>query len=157
MEYFTRGWASGDLSDEECGEIEARYRTYVASLDQGGQVWRFATSISLNDAYVDRLDHSEGVLSLRLLTGDLQRGYWHTLIRYGGGRIVLGQKALEGALEMRPTEIWCDEFSGAPPRMAHRFLLVKPGTTEDRGEVHIEFDEFAFTESPAGRRLLEEL
>jgi hypothetical protein len=40
--------------------------------------------------------------------------------------------------------------------MVHRFLLVKPGTTEDRGEVHIAFDEFAFSEAPAAGRMLEE-
>ena len=78
MEYFTRAWALGDLSDEEFEKVEERYRTYLGSLDQGGPVFRFATSVSLNDAYVDGLKHSEGALSLRLLTGDLQRGYWHT-------------------------------------------------------------------------------
>jgi len=157
MEYFTRAWALGDLSDEEFEKVEERYRTYLGSLNQGGPVFRFATSVSLNDAYVDGLKHSEGALSLRLLTGDLQRGYWHTLLRYGGGRIVLGGDALEQALTVRPTEILHDEFSAAPPRMVHRFMLAKPDTTEDRGEVHIEFDDFAFSEIRAVGRSLEEV
>jgi len=156
MEHFTRAWALGDLSDEEFEKVRARYQRYVRSLDEDGPVWRFTTSISLNDAYVDRLNSSDSALSLRLLTGDFQRGYWHTLIRYGGGRIVLGQDVLDRALTVRPTEIWYDEFSAAPPRMVHRFLLVKPGTTEDRGEVHIEFEEFAFSETPAVGRVLDE-
>lgn len=157
MDYFTRAWALGDLPDEEFDKIDERYRNYLRSLDQDGSVFRFATSISLNDAYVDRLNYSEGALSLRLLTGDLQRGYWRTLLRYGGGRIVLGRDAIEQALTVRPTEIWYDEFSPATPRMVHRFLLVKPDTTEDRGEVHIEFDEFAFSEIRAVGRSLEEV
>jgi hypothetical protein len=156
MEYFTRAWALGDLSDEEADTIDAQYRSYVASLDHEGSVWRFATTVSLNDAYVDRLDCSEGVLSLRLLTGDLQRGYWHTLISYAGGRITVGQEALEQAPRVRPTEIWYDEFSGVPPRMVHRLLLVKPDTAEDRGEVHIEFAEFAFSETRVAGRVLDE-
>lgn len=157
MEYFSRAWALGDLSDEAFEEIAERYQKYVESLDADGPVYRFATTISLNDAYVDRLNHSDGTLSLRLLTGDLQRGYWRTLILYGGGRIVLGRDALERAVNSRPTEIWYDEFSPASPRMVHRFLLVKPGTTEDRGEVHIEFDSFSFSETRAAGRDLEEV
>lgn len=155
MDYFTRAWALGDLSDEEFDGVEQRYREYIASLDPNGPVRRFATTVSLNDAYVDRLTYSDGDLSLRLLTGDLQRGYWRTLLRYSGGRIVAGREALESAVAVRPTEIWYDEFAAAPPRMVHRFLLVKPDTTEDRGEVHIEFDGFLFSETPAVGRVLE--
>lgn len=156
MEYFTRAWALGDLSDEEFEEVEERYRDHMGSLDEDGPVRQFASTISLNDAYLDRLDYSDGALSLRLLTGDLQRGYWQTVIHYAGGSIVHGQEALERGMAVRPTEIWYDEFSARSPRMAHRFLLVKPGTTEDRGEVHIEFDEFSFTETRASRRSLPE-
>lgn len=156
MEYFSRAWALGDLSDEEFERIEERYGEYIESLDPDGPVRRFATTISLNDAYVDRLNYSDGILSLRLLTGDMQRGYWHTLIRYSGGSIVHGRDALEQAVAVRPTEIWYDEFSSAPPRMVHRFLLVKPNTSEDRGEVHVEFEGFSFSETRAAERILGE-
>lgn len=156
MEYFTRAWALGDLSDEEFESVEERYRDFIESLDGNEPIWQFATTVSLNDAYLDRLDLSDGALSLRLLTGDLQRGYWHTLIRYSGGRIVQGLDALERAVAVRPTEIWYDEFSASSQRMAHRFLLVNPGTTDDRGEVHIEFDGFSFSETRAAGRFLAE-
>lgn len=156
MEYFTRAWALGDLSDEEFENVGERYRNFIGSLDENEPIWKFATTVSLNDAYVDRLDVSDGAFSLRLLTGDLQRGYWHTLIRYDGGSIVEGLGAIERALAVRPTEIWYDEFSDCSSRMAHRFLLVKPGTTDDRGEVHIEFDRFSFSETRATGRFLVE-
>jgi hypothetical protein len=154
MEYFTRTWATGNCSDEEFDGTTERYQSYVDSLDHEGPVWRFATSISLNDAYVDWLDCSEGVLSLRLLTGDLQRGYWHTLICYGEGRIILGQKALERALKARPTEIWYDEFAATSAGMVHRFLLVEEGTLKDRGEFHIGFCDFSFSQTRAVQRIL---
>jgi len=79
MDHFTRAWALGDLSDEEFDGVDERYREYIESLDPNGPVHRFATTISLNDAYVDRLAYSDGNLCLRLLTGDLQRGYWHSV------------------------------------------------------------------------------
>ncbi|WP_425994133.1 hypothetical protein [Caulobacter sp. DWR1-3-2b1] len=154
MEYFSRAWALGDLSDEESDRVEELYREYIGSLDPDGHVRRFATTINLHDAYVDRLSYSDGALSLRLLTGDMQRGYWHTLIRYSGGNIVQGRDALEQAMAVRPTEIWYGEFSSAPPRMVHRFLLVKANTSEDRGEVHVEFEGFSFSETQAAGRSL---
>ncbi len=154
MEYFTRAWALGDLSDEEFERVETRYNDLLGSLDESGPVRQFANTISLNDAYLDSLEYSDGEISLRLLTGDLQRGYWHTVIHYGGGSVVHGLEALERGIVVRPTEIWYDEFSTGSPRMAHRFLLVKPGTTEDRGEVHIEFDAFSFAETRAAGRVL---
>lgn len=157
MDYFTRAWALGDLSDEEFDNVDERYREYIGSLDPNGPVRRFATTISLNDAFVDRFTYSDGNLLLHLLTGDLQRGYWHTLLRYSGSRVVAGLEALESAVAVRPTEIWYDEFAAAQPGMVHRFLLVKPDTTEDRGEVHIEFEEFFFSETSAAGRVLEKV
>lgn len=156
MDYFSRAWALGDLSDDEAEGVEARYRDYIGSLDPEGAVRRFAETVGLNDAYVDRLDKTDGALTLRLLTGDLQRGYGFTSIRYEGGDVVEGREALERAVAVRPTEIWYDEFSSAPSpvRMVHRFLLVAPGAMEDRGEVHIAFDGFSFSQVPAAEWLL---
>lgn len=88
MDYFKRAWALGDLSDEEFERVEERYRDHIGSLDENGPARQFASTISLNDAYLDGLDHRDGTVSLRLLTGDLRRGYWHTVIHYGGGGIV---------------------------------------------------------------------
>ncbi|MDB5437841.1 MAG: hypothetical protein JWM33_268 [Caulobacteraceae bacterium] len=154
MQFFTRAWVQGDVSDEESDKVVERYQAYIDSLDHQGPVWRFATSLSLHDAYIDHFEVSDDALSLRLLTGDNQRGYWRTLIRYGGGRVVRGQAALDRALADRPTEILYDEFSAAPPGMVHRFLLMKARMR--RGEVHIEFDDFAFSETPAAGRVLDE-
>ena len=154
MEYFTRAWALGDLSDDEADRVESAYRAYVDGLDRGSAVWRFATTVGLHDAFVDRTVMASGDLRLRLLTGDEQRGYRHTEITYKNARVVLGHDALAQAVQTRPTEIWYDEFSGAEPQMVHRFLLVQPNGDEDRGEVHIEFTGLDFSETPAPRREL---
>ncbi|HRO32392.1 MAG TPA: hypothetical protein PLQ03_03180 [Brevundimonas sp.] len=154
MEYFTRAWALGDVSDEEWDKVESAYRAYIDTLDQGSAVWRFATTIGLNDAFVDRVIEDVGDIRLMLLTGDLQRGYWHTKITYKNARLILGRGALAQAVQNRPTEIWHDEFSGLGSEMVHRFLLVQPNGTEDRGEVHILFTDLEFSEVPArGREL----
>lgn len=154
MEYFTRAWAVGELSDEEFETVLPAYQAYIDALDHDSTVWRFATTIGLNDAFVDRMDAEAGDVRLRLLTGDLQRGYWHTELTYRNARVVHGQDALLRAVESRPTEIWYDEFSGTMPNMVHRFLLVQANGVEDRGEVHIEFTDFDFSESPAPNREL---
>jgi hypothetical protein len=154
MEYFTRAWALGDLSDEASDRIVDDYNSYIATLDKTAAVWRFGTTVGLNDAWIDRFAAVDGNVSLKLLTGDNQRGYWHTDLTYERARVLVGLDVLEQAVQQRPTEIWYDEFSGHSPEMVHRFLLVRPGGTESRGEVHIGFSGFRFSEVKAAGRAL---
>ena len=154
MDYFTRAWAIGELPEEEYDKVLPAYNAYIDALDHCTAVWRFATTIGLNDAWVDRAIIDSGDMRLQLLTGDRQRGYWHTQISYRNARVVYGQDALVRAVENRPTEIWYDEFSGLTPNMVHRFLLVAPSETDDRGEFHIAFTDFDFSEYPAQERAL---
>ncbi len=154
MKYFTRAWAAGDLSDEASDQVLKDYNSYIETLDKGSAVWRFATTIGLNDAWIDRFALMDGSLSLKLLTGDNQRGYWHTDLTYAGARFLVGLDVLEQAVRHRPTEIWYDEFSGHLPEMVHRFLLVEPGGFESRGEFHIGFSAFRFSEVKAAERAL---
>jgi hypothetical protein len=154
MEYFTRAWATGDLSDNASNRVLEAYNSYLETLDKSSEVWRFATTIGLNDAWIDRFALVNGNVSLRLLTGDNQRGYWHTDLTYEGARVVVGLDSLEQAIHHRPTEIWYDEFSGHLPAMVHRFLLVEPHRTESRGEFHISFSAFRFSEVKAAGRAL---
>ena len=154
MEHFTRAWAIGELSDEEYDKVLPAYKAYIDALDHDTAVWRFATTVGLNDAFVDRVEIGSGDVRLQLLTGDGQRGYWHTEITYRNARVAFGQDALAQATENRTTEIWYDEFSGFTSEMVHRFLLVETDGTADRGAVHIEFTAFDYSETPAqGREL----
>lgn len=154
MEYFTREWALGELSDEEYETVLRTYQASIDAFDHSSTVWRFATTVGLNDAWVDRVEAETGDVRLRLLTGDLQRGYRHTELMYRNARVVYGRDALIQAVNNRPTEIWCDEFSGTMPNMVHRFILVEANGVADRGEVHIEFSDFDFSEAPAMSREL---
>ena len=90
MDFFTRAWASGELSDNEFDRVLADYQTYLGSLDSNSSAYRFATSIGLNTAWVDRFSVNSDQLSIRLLTGDLQRGYWLTSISYEGASGLIG-------------------------------------------------------------------
>jgi hypothetical protein len=100
--------ASGDLSDDEAAQVLKQYNEYLGTLDQRSAAWRFATTISLNDAYLDRVlsDRSKGSLRLTLLTGDKQVGYWMTELHYSGAEIAAGEEILKLGLSKRPSEVW---------------------------------------------------
>ncbi|WP_341911937.1 hypothetical protein [Ferrovibrio terrae] len=157
MQYFTSEWVRGILTDAESEAVVARYNRYLSTLDRSSAVWRFATSVSLNDAYLDRLifDSRKGNLQLLLLTGDLQVGYWHTRLVYAGATIDCGMTLLRDSLSRRPAEILYDEFSGEAGRMSHGFLL-KPAFNmlTEADEVRISFKEFSYTQVAAESRSL---
>jgi hypothetical protein len=154
MQFFTRPWALGKLTDGEYESALTDYRDFLASLDPDGSVRQFADSISLNDAWIDIFKVKADVISLVLLTGDLQRGYWWTSLKYSEARIASGEEALLEAVRHRPTEIWYDEFAGTRHKMHHRFMLVEPHSTMSLGEFQIDFRDFAFSEIPADGRVL---
>jgi len=150
MEFFTPEWASGNLDDDDSAAVVQRYNEYLGSLDKAGAVWRFATTVNLNDAYLDRVivDKLTGNLKLSLLTGDLQVGYWMTELTYSAAQIVDGAEILRLALSKRPSEIWYDEFSGSPHAGSHAFLIAprQDEGLQSWGEFRITFDGFHFTQ-----------
>jgi hypothetical protein len=156
MRYFTRDWANGELDDGAADLVWPEYlRDLQASFDPAGPVCGFAASVSLNDAYVDRLTirRSSNEVRLLLLTGSLQVGYWRTELVYSGGRIAQGEDVLRSALELRPTEIWYDEFAWDRDGGRHSFLLVPSGPLGEQ-EFQIAFDGFDYVQAPAGDRVL---
>lgn len=156
MKYFTRAWVHSEAEDGAADAVWPKYRRDIeASFERNVSVIRFATTISLNDAYVDRLtvDHAATELRFLLLTGSLQVGYWRTELIYSGGRIVEGEEILRSALGNRPTEIWYDEFAVDAAGASHAFLLV-PGGIHSEREFKIAFDHFEYVQHPASDRLL---
>ncbi len=155
MKYFTFELATGD-SDLDWDEVIQSYNRSLESFGQASSVWQFARSISLNDAYIDRVIYNPDSkeLKLLLLTGDLQVGYWRTEFVYSGARI-LNLPVLQLALTQRPTEIWYDEFTQENDRSSHSFLLAPK---ETRGavaqEFSIEFDQFDYSQKPQKLRCL---
>jgi hypothetical protein len=158
MDYFTTEWASGDLSDDEADQVLEQYNKYLGALDRTSAVWRFATTISLNDAYLDRVlcDRSKASVQLSLLTGDNQLGYWMTELHYSGAEIADGEEVLKLGLSKRPSEVWYDEFTGSPNASSHAFLLAPHDGQGFRspGEFRITFESFDFTQKPIATRQL---
>jgi hypothetical protein len=158
MKYFTREWAGGQLDDETYEQVLPRYNEYLDTLDQNGAIWRFATTVGLNDAYLDQVkfDRHAQRLKLLLLTGDNQVGYWRSELIYSGVHSVEGEEVLKKALSERPSEIWYDEFAGRLPSMSHAFLMVpnRRGSLDSAGEFRIVFDDFDYIQTFAGERRL---
>lgn len=158
MKYFTRDWANGELTEAESDSVLPRYnRDLAAAFAADSAVRRFAESIGLNDAYVDRVvfDRTAARLSLTLTTGSLQVGYWHTQLVYDGVHGIDGEDALRAALAERPTEIWYDEFVRDGENACHAFLTVpRDGSTSSEVEFAIRFTGFDYTQSPAEDRVL---
>ena len=147
MQFFTAEWAFSQLDVAEADNVVERYSDHLATFDQNGQVYRFATTVGLNDAYLDRLvvDSAAGRIDLLLLTGDVQVGYWRTTLSYGAAQIAHGQTVLARGLSSRPTEIWYDEFTSDIEGMSHAFLLApRTRLVGTPGEFRIDFKDFSF-------------
>src|SRR4051794_10073961 len=84
MEWFTRDWATGQLSDEEHA---ARLREYAAHLNAVGRDLtngaEFLIEENLHDAQIHGATATPASIRLVLLAGDLQTGYRRVEITYG--------------------------------------------------------------------------
>lgn len=152
MRFFTVEWAEGALDDHAFDAVIADYDAHISGFDRTSSVWQFATTVSLNDAWLDKVVVAGREIRLTLLTGDMQVGYWRTEITYTGASII-GEDTLRCALRTRPSEVWYDEFS---TQFTHGFLLAHPsGRAKAVGEFAIMFDGFGYTQTPltVGRRV----
>ncbi|HLP69244.1 MAG TPA: hypothetical protein VK181_17140 [Rhizobium sp.] len=153
MQFFTFAWATGK---ETGGDPLPEYDEFLRSFDQTDPAYRFATSVSLNDALLDHAIYDSAAKSLRLLllTGDMQTGYWRTELRYTDVD-VRNREMLTHALEDRPREVWYDEFALLGTRLSHNFLLAPEKLRAAREEEFgIAFSSFSFTQQTAPDRVL---
>ncbi|GAB4366979.1 MAG: hypothetical protein Kow00114_25340 [Kiloniellaceae bacterium] len=129
MKYFTRAWADGTLPD---GEWEATGHTYRRRIEQIAgllpePLLTLARDISLHDALIRQVcaDLTSARLSLRLVCGDLQVGYFDLNLEYRGvdwryvNRKVLARRAEEEATEILYDEVDCLPEGG----YEHRILF----------------------------------
>lgn len=157
MRYFTKQFALGELGLKEEERIVAGYQEYLNALSKNGDVWRLVSTISLHDAYLDRVvvDRSTNKICLSLITGNRQAGYWLTELHYSSARITSGLEVLRQALANRPSEILYDEFSGAPEPVSHTFLFApKSKRIEHFGEFNIAFSQLSFSQMRLNSRQL---
>lgn len=156
MRYITQAWAAGSLSERRSAAVLRDYNKSLEADDIPVEVRRFATTIGLNTAYIDSLGSNAGTLELKLLTGDLQVGYWRTTLTYLQAHLE-GEEVLARAIRQRPTEIWHDEFVGQGSATTHSILLAPKGSRSlrSRGEFHIQFAGFQFSQIPAETRWID--
>ena len=133
MRYFTRGWATGEFTDEEANRIRdvywQRIRELTSRLPAG--VARLANEVQLHDAAIVhvRVNVARRELALHLVCGDLQTGYCDVELSYTGVQMreqqlgVLRDRARdrESAVLYDEVDVECDgEF-------VHRVLFWPEG------------------------------
>ncbi len=141
MKYFTRAWASGDLSDTEQEQILESYQEHLSRHRSvlSGNIAKLATRISLHDGLVRRvvIDRRTVELKLELLCGDNQVGYFDLDLTYRGVQWDgFDLEVLERRARDRRTEILYDEVDVLSDGVFEHALLFWP---ED--EVSIRFYE----------------
>jgi hypothetical protein len=133
MKYFTREWASGDLSDEQCEEVQASYRRHIESLlpRLPASVVELEKQVSLHDGLVRRVvvDLPARQLTMELRCGDLQVGYRDVDLIYSGVEFAtLDLTELASVARDRQTELLYDEFDVDEDRnYIHRILFAPAG------------------------------
>ena len=88
MKFFTRGWAHGDMTDEEAEAVAHAYQRHLDALDLPQPV-RVLASLNPHDGYILDVEHeaSTGALCLRLRCGDLQVGYFDAVLKFSSVKI----------------------------------------------------------------------
>jgi hypothetical protein len=155
MRYFTRGWAAGDLSDEEDQAVRDAYDARLAKIAERlpPAMLRLAREVSLHDGLIESIFWSpkKKLLKLDLVCGDLQRGY--SLVELSYGEALLGGQrlaALKRAALSRETELLYDEVDiGEDGLLCHRILFWP------NEEVTLDFSQFEMSISPRPDRRVE--
>jgi hypothetical protein len=120
VRFFTRGWASGELPDDEYEETVRAYSAHLKTISAvlPDQVVVLAREVNLHDAVIERAEWApaENRLALRLVTGPASvKGSQSLSLTYSGA--MLGERPLETlraaardrATEILYSEVDCDE------------------------------------------------
>ena len=128
MKWFTREWASGGLTDEEW---ESRRQDYASHLDAIGPQLRngaeeLIASVNLHDAQILSANTGGATFHLRVIAGDLQRGYERLSLTYDD--VVSEGLVVDSETHADVSEIVHDEVDLSPDsRFEHRLLLWPEG------------------------------
>jgi hypothetical protein len=147
VRFFTRGWHSGELSDEESEQTVRDYDAHLEAISARlpDPVVTLAREVNLHDAVIERVEWepANAELVLRLVTRP-GRGNQAVTITYSGA--MLGERRLEvlkNAARDRETEILYSEVDvDEEGVLAHR-LLFSP-----RDELTIEFGALTLEAQP---------
>lgn len=133
MLFFTRAWATGELSTEESEAVLARYERHLERITPRlpATVRVLARELNLFDARIRRarLDRAGRELRLELRCGDDRVGHYDLDLAYLGAIVDAADAAvLERVARDPDAAIWFDEIDVTEgDRFLHR-LLFRPGT-----------------------------
>jgi hypothetical protein len=156
MKFFTRAWATGELTDEEYAKVPDAYWKYLAALHLPPAVAAFS-KINVHDAHILAVDHQpeHSLLTLRLRCGDLQRGYSDITLVFSQVTVDLGtvdtlRRAVRPAcvevLHDEIVEVLYDEVDFLAERFDYRMLFYPDG------EVSVQFGKVDIIERPVEDR-----
>jgi hypothetical protein len=155
MRWFDHDFITGGLSDDEWQARQDDYAAHTARLrprlERGADL--LLDPMSLHDGQVAEWSYEHGVvLTLRVLVGDLQRGYEWAILRYFGAELIgTTEKDLlrYWPVDELATEIVEEELDIVGDRFEHRMLLWP------HGEVAVRFRSVSLervTATPEDRR-----
>jgi hypothetical protein len=152
MRFFTRAWATGELSEEEWLRASEAYRARVAEIIPrlSPAMVRLAAELSLHDGLIARVvwNAHTHCLRLTLVCGDAQGGCVEVRLVYRGA--MLGRSRLEAlrrAALSRETELLYDEVDVDDDAILSHRLLFAPCE-----EVTIDFRELELIIAPRADR-----
>lgn len=148
MRYFTRGWANGELTEEEGAAVNAAYRARIAEIAPRlpPAMIRLRQGVSLHDAVIEsvRWDPSRKRLRLALVAEALEVGYQLLELTYHGA--MLGKARIDSLRNVVSNKGACVLYQeldiSEDGDLVHR-LLFYPNE-----EVTIDFRSLDYTSTP---------
>ena len=130
--FFTRAWATGELSTEESEAVLARYEQHLEQITPRlpATVRVLARELNLFDARIRRarLDRAGRELRLELRCGDERVGHYDLDLAYLGAIVDAADAAvLERAARDPEAAVWFDEVDVADGDAFLHRILFRPG------------------------------
>jgi hypothetical protein len=146
MKWFTREWATGQLSDEEWERVPGLYAAHLESIashfhDGANEL---ALSLNLHDAHVKQWQIRKSTIDIEAVAGDLQSGYRRVRLLFENAALQLPASLEELRFDDPRTELLYDEVDVVGDDVFEYRALVWPA-----GELAIQFGAVAITTAPA--------
>jgi len=83
MNFFTREWVHGNMTDEKADAVAPAYQRHLQAINLPQSVQDLA-NLNPHDAYILDIDHDPAAATLRFRCGDLQVGYVDAELNFSG-------------------------------------------------------------------------
>ncbi|MCZ2443462.1 MAG: DUF4085 family protein [Flavobacteriales bacterium] len=125
MNFFTKKWASGALSEKEAQQVPRRYQKHLEDIvpKLAFSVRALAFGISLHDGLVQKIQKSGRNLEITIIVGDIQSGYQTLKLTYSSAKLVISKEMQKNLKRKNVVEIIYDEIDlGTKAGFIHRIL-----------------------------------